>query len=205
MMEAIKIVYIDDTPDVYLSKYLDNISSYPDYKDYCFETVEIIFNPANDYSSLLHDEHIRTANIIIIDSRLFENRTATSGKFTGEEFKFILQKFYSYIEVIVITQNENESGIEMVAKYVKNQNQTADDYYAEVMPPYLNTAIDKIIQYRILAERVNQNQSWERVLKEKVLGTLQGTLEYNELSKSDIDTLICAFREIRKCINDEGL
>ena len=136
---------------------------------------------------------------------MFENRTATSGKFTGEEFKFILQKFYSYIEVIVITQNENESGIEMVAKYVKNQNQTADDYYAEVMPPYLNTAISKIIQYRILAERVNQNQSWERVLKEKVLGTLQGTLEYNELSKSDIDTLICAFREIRKCINDEGL
>ena len=33
MMEAIKIVYIDDTPDVYLSKYLDNISSYSDYKD----------------------------------------------------------------------------------------------------------------------------------------------------------------------------
>ena len=94
MMKSIKIVYIDDTPDIFLSGYLDNINSCSDYGDYTFESVEIRFNPENDYSSLLHDQQVQTANIIIIDSRLFENRTAKGGKFSGEEFKFVLQKFY---------------------------------------------------------------------------------------------------------------
>lgn len=66
-MKSIKIVYIDDTPDIFLSGYLDNINSYSDYGDCAFESVEIRFNPENDYGSLLHDQQVQTANIIIID------------------------------------------------------------------------------------------------------------------------------------------
>ena len=36
----------------------------------------------------------------------------------------------------------------------------------------------RIKQYRILACRIDQNDSWEKMLKERVLGTLNGTNAY---------------------------
>ena len=97
-METIKLVYIDDTPDNDLSKYLDRYSS----NDYQFESSEIEFDPTQDYNSLLCNPEVQSANIIIIDSRLFENKTVTGGKFTGEEFKLVLKKFYPFIEFLLI-------------------------------------------------------------------------------------------------------
>lgn len=196
-METIKLVYIDDTPDNDLSKYLDRYSS----NDYQFESSEIEFDPTQDYNSLLCNPEVQSANIIIIDSRLFENKTAAGGKFTGEEFKLVLKKFYPFIEVIVITQNEADPELSMVSKYVKNSAQTGVDYYAKVMPPYIEAAVERIKQYRILADKINHNDSWESLLKEKVLGTLNGTQAYDALTKEDIDTLIGAFKEIRMSIN----
>lgn len=196
-METIKLVYIDDTPDIDLSRYLDCYSS----KDYQFESKEIEFDPTQDYNSLLSNPEVQTANIIVIDSRLFENKTVKGGKFTGEEFKLVLQKFFPFIEVIVITQNESNPELHMVSKYVKNSEQAGVDYYAEVMPRYIQASVEKIKQYRILADKINHNDSWESLLKEKVLGTLNGTQAYDALTKEDIDTLICAFKEIRKSIN----
>ena len=195
-METIKLVYIDDTPDNDLSKYLDRYSS----NDYQFESSEIEFDPTQDYNSLLCNPEVQSANIIIIDSRLFENKTVTGGKFTGEEFKLVLKKFYPFIEVIVITQNEADPELSMVSKYVKNSAQTGVDYYAKVMPPHIEAAVERIKQYRILADKINHNDSWESLLKEKVLGTLNGTQAYDALTKEDIDTLIGAFKEIRMSI-----
>lgn len=174
-METIKLVYIDDTPDNDLSKYLDRYSS----NDYQFESSEIEFDPTQDYNSLLCNPEVQSANIIIIDSRLFENKTVTGGKFTGEEFKLVLKKFYPFIEVIVITQNEADPELSMVSKYVKNSAQTGVDYYAKVMPPHIEAAVERIKQYRILADKINHNDSWESLLKEKVLGTLNGTQAYD--------------------------
>ena len=196
-METIKLVYIDDTPDNDLSKYIDRYSS----NDYQFESSEIEFDPTQDYNSLLCNPEVQSANIIIIDSRLFENKTVTGGKFTGEEFKLVLKKFYPFIEVIVITQNEADPELSMVSKYVKNSAQTGVDYYAKVMPPHIEAAVERIKQYRILADKINHNDSWESLLKEKVLGTLNGTQAYDALTKEDIDTLIGAFKEIRMSIN----
>lgn len=190
-------MYIDDTPDNDLSKYLDRYSS----NDYQFESSEIEFDPTQDYNSLLCNPEVQSANIIIIDSRLFENKTVTGGKFTGEEFKLVLKKFYPFIEVIVITQNEADPELSMVSKYVKNSAQTGVDYYAKVMPPHIEAAVERIKQYRILADKINHNDSWESLLKEKVLGTLNGTQAYDALTKEDIDTLIGAFKEIRMSIN----
>ena len=200
-MEQIRLLYIDDTPDVDLSRYLDSLDQQYSSQGYTFEYAEIPFDPQKDYGSLLNDVRVQSANIIIIDSRLFENKTATGGKFSGEEFKFVLQKFYPYIEVLVITQNEADATVTMIPKYVMNTEQSGLDYYAQVVPPYINKAIAQIKQYRILASKINENDSWETLLKEKVLGTLQGTQAYDELTKQDIDSLICTFREIKESIN----
>ena len=101
-MEILKILYIDDNPEPSLSKYLDkykNSSCDIEYSD-------IKFNPDEGYESLINNAEVKSANIIFIDSKLFENRTAIAGKFTGEEFKIILKKYFPFIEVIVITQND---------------------------------------------------------------------------------------------------
>lgn len=200
-MEKFNLVYIDDTPDTILGRYLDNLNSIYGRKGYVIKYSEILFKSEDDYNCLLKDERVQTANILIIDSMLFENKTAKDGKFTGEEFKFVLQKFYPFIEVIVISQNGLDPGISMISKYVKNFQETGPEYYARIIPPCIDAAIDSILQYRILAKKMSGNESWETMLKEKVLGTLCGTQAYDELTKEDIDILIRTFKEIKESIN----
>ena len=134
-MEEFSLVYIDDTPDTILGRYLDGLDVMYAEKGYKINYSEILFETEDDYNFLLKDERVQTANILIIDSMLFENKTAKDGKFTGEEFKFVLQKFYPFIEVIVISQNDLDPGISMISKYVKNLRETGRDYYARIIPP----------------------------------------------------------------------
>ena len=202
-MEYIRIVYIDDKPDTDLDEYFDRYYTNEEYEVH-YELIK--FDSSNGYESLLQDFKVQSANIIFVDSRLFENRTATSGKFTGEEFKLVLQKFYPFIEVIVITQNGRDPDIDMLEKFkYESGNQSAQQYYTDVIPKYIDSAIKRIKQYRILASRINQNDSWEKLLKEKVLGTLEGINKYDSLTKSDIDELINAFKLIRERINGRWL
>ncbi len=197
-MDKYSLVYIDDKPEAALTKYLDKEFHSDDYEIKCSE---IIFKPEEGYESLLSDSKVRAANIILIDSRLFENRTATGGKFTGEEFKLVLKKFFPFIEVIVITQNGTDTEINKIAKYDKGCDQTASEYYSELLPRFIDNAVANIHQYWLLADLVNNNDSWEDVLKDKVLATLNGTNTYDELTKTDIDILISAFKEIQGSLN----
>ena len=88
-MEQIRILYIDDKPDTDLDEYFDRYYQNDEYeKNYDL----LQFNPNDGYESLLQDYRVQSANIIFVDSRLFENRNATAGKCTGEEFKLVLQR-----------------------------------------------------------------------------------------------------------------
>lgn len=197
-MEKYSLVYIDDNPETALTRYLDE-----EFKSDNYELVfsEIIFKPEDGYESLLSDQRVSSANIILIDSWLFENRTATNVKFTGEEFKLILKKLFPFIEVIVITQNETDSEIRKIAKYDKSFGESASEYYASKLPTMINKAVSDIKQYRILADLVKKNDIWEDVLKDKVIATLKGTNTYDKLTKDDIDSLILAFKEIQESLN----
>ena len=198
-MEKYSLVYIDDKPEAALTKFLDKEFRSTHYE---IECSEVIFRPEEGYESLLSDPKVRTANIVLIDSWLFENRTATGGKFTGEEFKLVLKKFFPFIEVIVITQNGTETEITKVAKYDKSCGKTASGYYSAVLPKYLDAAVANIHQYRLIAELINKNDSWEEVIKDKVIDTLKGKNTYDELTKTDIDTLIQAFKEIQESLDE---
>lgn len=197
-MDKYSVVYIDDKPEAALTKYLDKEFYSEDYQIDCSE---IIFKPEEGYESLLSDPRVSAANIILIDSWLFENKTATGGKFTGEEFKLVLKKFFPFIEVIVITQNGTDTEIHKVAKYDKACGQSVSEYYAHTLPPIINEAVNNIRQYRLLASIVGRNDSWETVLKEKVLNTLQGINTYDDFTKTDIDSLVSAFLKIQESLN----
>ena len=197
-MEKYSLVYIDDNPETALTRYLDEEFQSDNYEIVCSE---IIFKPEDGYESLLSDQRVSSANIILIDSWLFENRTAADAKFTGEEFKLILKKLLPFIEVIVITQNGTDSEIRKIAKYDKSLAGSASEYYSSKLPKIINEAVADIKQYRLLADLVRKNDTWEDVLKDKVIATLKGTNTYDKLTKDDIDSLILAFKEIQESLN----
>ena len=194
-MREINIVYIDDKPDPSLSRYLDTEFSSDQFSK-VYE--EIPFNPADGYESLMKNPLVQTANIVVIDSMLFENSGTVSGKFSGEEFKIILKKYYPFIEVIVITQNEPETTMGTIAKYSKTPDISASEYYGRVLPELIHNAYFNIEKYRLIADKLNENNALDKYLVEKVMNSLDGTSVYDELTKSDIDSLIAAFQKIEK-------
>ena len=197
-MENIKILYIDDLPETALSKYLDTYTH-----DGCsIEYSDIIFKPEEGYESLINNLEVRSANIVFIDSRLFENRNASIGKFTGEEFKIILKKYFPFIEVIVVTQNEIDDEYETIAKYSPRDGITAEQYYRKFLPDKLKHAIKNICEFRKIASVMEKNTNWESVLIEKISNSLKGYGAYDELTKSDIDKVIVAFKELQEKLND---
>ena len=194
-MREIKIVYIDDKPDPSLSRYLDT-----EFSSDCFVKVyeEILFNPADGYEYLIKDPVVQSANIIVIDSMLFENSNMVSGKFSGEEFKIILKKYYPFIEVIVITQNEPETAMGTIPKYNNSYNVSASEYYGRVLPELIHNAYSNIERYFSIAEKLSGNSALDKYLVEKVVSSLNGSSLYDELTKSDIDSLIAAFQRIER-------
>ena len=195
-MDTIKMIYIDDSPDISLSKYLDKFRS-----GLCqFDYSDIEFNSEEGYESLINNTEVRTANIIFIDSKLFENRN-TNGKFTGEEFKIILKKHLQFIEVIVITQNEVEEEYETIAKYDSRSDKTAQEYYGSILPELIDHAVKNIFEYRKIASRMKENTIWEDVMIEKIENSLEGKDVYDELTKTDIDHIIGIFQELQEKVD----
>lgn len=195
-MDTIKMIYIDDSPDISLSKYLDKFRS-----GLCqFDYSDIEFNSEEGYESLINNTEVRTANIIFIDSKLFENRN-TNGKFTGEEFKIILKKHLPFIEVIVITQNEVEEECETIAKYDSRSDKTAQEYYDSILPELIDHAVKNIFEYRKIASRMKENTIWEDVMIEKIENSLEGKDVYDELTKTDIDHIIGIFQELQEKVD----
>ena len=70
-----------------------------------------------------------------------------------------------------------------------------------MLPPYLDAAVANVHQYWLLAELIDKNDSWEEVIKDQVIATLKGKNTYDELTKTDIDTLIQAFKEIQESLD----
>lgn len=195
-MDIIKMVYIDDSPDIALSRYLDGFTS-----DLCqFDYSDIEFNSEDGYESLINNVEVRSANIIFIDSKLFENRN-THGKFTGEEFKIILKKHLPFIEVIVITQNDVDEEYETISKYDSRSKKTAQEYYDGVIPELINSAVRNIFEYRKIASRMKENTIWEDVMIEKIENSLEGKDVYDELTKKDIDQIVDIFQNLQKKVD----
>mgnify|MGYP001710549324 CR=1 FL=1 len=202
VMEEYNLLYIDDDIDSQLSEYLDKDLKNALQSDVVLNISEHEFKPAEGYKSLLENPQVATANIILIDSRLFENNSATDGKFSGEEFKIILKKQFPFIEVVVITQNGEDDSVKTIAKFNPKCGLAAKEYYDHILPDIIKHAIEQVKIYRNLAIRFKSNDSWEPIIKERVLGSLNGTAAYDSLTAADIDKLVLAFQEMSKIINE---
>jgi hypothetical protein len=196
---TINIVYVDDNPDEEISKYLKKNYKYHNFQK---KYEEIIFNNDIGYEQLINNPLIKEANIILIDSRLFVNSEVSSEKFSGEEFKIILKKIFPFIEVIVISQNDDIEAYDIVSKYRQRNSESSSEYYAKKLKEVLDLSIRNIEIYRKVAEKIKNNKGFDTFLVEKITNSLDGLPQYDELKSEDIDNLIIAFNELRSSINE---
>lgn len=194
LKEKIKLVYIDDDRDEAISAYLEDCYQNDTYH---VEYQEVEFEGEKGYESLLESPEVASANVILIDSRLFENdRIRYKGKFSGEEFRMILRKVYPFIEVLVISQNGANKEYDIIPKYRSGSSETSDEYYKRVLKDKIDESIDRVMTFRNISKKLESNKGIEKFLVEKTVGSLHGINDYEDLSKEDIDKLIAAFQNL---------
>ncbi len=199
-MEIIKLLYIDDNVDPYISQYL--------YDEYRYVGVNIEyqqrpFNVEDTYESLLSDKEVHSADIIIIDSRLFENASLLDQKLAGEEFEIILRKVFPFKEVIVVTQNDVDEECRVIKKFGTFAGISSKDFFEKEWKPILDEAVEKIKLCRKLLKRIEEKNYVEKYFFEEIQQSLQGESGYDKLTVEDVDRLIAVFEELKKEYDNE--
>lgn len=196
--KMINLVYIDDKVDPMLDKYLneDGLAILEQGSTYN----SIRFEPSLSYTDLLRDKRIQEASIVIIDSQLFENSNADI-KFSGEEVSLLFKKYYPFIETILISQNDLNPDYSYVKKFYDRLNEDYISYYKEHLSQKIQIAHDRVIQSRLFLEKLKNNEELDQCLKDRLINSVNGIVEYDDLSKADIDNLIIAFKELENKIH----
>lgn len=193
-MECINILYIDDDFQPQLSHYLAMEYS-KDKNGFTYD--ELKFTTNTTLVELLNNPKISNANIIILDSRLFQNAIVEDEKFNGEEVKTILHKYLPYIEILIVTQNDSVDGYDFIKKFKSSRTQTDYiEYYNDNLNNKIKEAIKKINAYRMLFSKIASSGRFDESIINKLKDSIDGILVYDELRKSDIDELIKAFKEL---------
>ena len=188
MTSDIKLTYIDDKLDPLLVDYLYTISE----KEHIFEYDEYNFDSSKDsYQSLLENTNIASSDIIIVDSKLFENEFADSkSKFTGQELKIIYAIANPFIKIIVITQNNNLSKYGVIKKFATSrecsgrEQEEANKYYDHVLRKEIETLIKNVKEN---LEEVNI----EKAQKEFKNFVKLHNEEIERIKKGNVKTLKC--------------
>lgn len=202
-MENINILYIDDKIDPHITKYLDSTIEINDVNIF---TNEYEFNIESDtYKTILENEEIKKADIILIDSRLFENSHTGASKISGEEIKIILTKFFPFKNIVVISQNGTNKSLGILGKYKYSKSITPKEYYDNEWKDIIEKSIQEILIIRNINSQLKNNENIETIVKEKIENSIAGISQYEELSKDDIDNCIKTFLEIKEICKNEGL
>ena len=200
MKDDITILYIDDKLDSNISKYLHEVMEAEGYK-----INEKEFSITEDLKSLINSNELKSADIILIDSKLFEEE-ASEEFYNGEEVRTILRKNYPYKEVFVITQNELNDNIQWIPKYNFQEENSLDfsritEHYDKYLKQRIASSSDNIREYRYIIGKVHNKKLKKEF--EHLNRILNSEIEYEDLNKEDIDRLVNEFKEINKLLNED--
>lgn len=96
--------------------------------------------------------------------------------------------------MIVITQNDIAPDYETISKYDPKCGKTPVEYYDEKLPPILDQCIRNIFEVRKITSELQKNTSWEKVMVEKIVNSVNGQGKFDEFTKNDIDDVIKMFQ-----------
>ena len=191
-MEKFRLIYIDDNIDYSLTAYLRNTFGNTD-----IEYDERQFKNTETYNDLLKDNLVKLANIILIDSKLFENRNVGNKKFTGEEFQILVAKIYPYKKVFVISQNEDVEGVGFIKKTDLDNEDDIKEYYDQNLKLKIEEAIQKIkVEIKLINEMCGK-QTIDPVIMEQIKNAMYGGGEFDQLTSQDIDKVIDLFHQLK--------
>lgn len=108
-----------------------------------------------------------------------------------------------FIEVLIITQDETLQGRNILHK-CPDTDINPEDYFKnhEKLDEKLDLLIDNIIEFNDLATDLCNSEDVNKELIDKILDTLDGSSVYENLTKSDIDSLISSFKELKNKIEN---
>jgi len=206
MNRNINICYIDDRLDPLLSQYLDGFCE--DYNreegsDYSLEFSEYKFRNVDNYKTLMSNNKVNKANIIIIDSYLFENENSNLSKFTGEQFKIILKQILPFIKTIVISQNPINTNSVSISKYKSSgfydtgSEGEYKKYYEENLAEVLKTNIISTIEEKEVINQISADSEVDSILVDTIQTTISGIVDKALFEKEDLDELIKLFNEVK--------
>lgn len=211
-MDEINIIYIDDSIDIDLSCFLDEYYKEESNKKYKSRNViidygeyEFQIDQDDDYKNFLKNNIIVENDIILIDSLLFENTNITK-HYTGEQLKLIINKIYPYKKVLIISQyNSDNNYASQIKKFnkgrIQNENE-AIDYYIENLTPYLDYAIEEILDQRKVIDNMIESKNFDKNLVEKLENSINNIQEpYEDFSEKDLNELINLFTQIKDEFN----
>lgn len=189
------MLYVDDKIDLYVSKYLNSYSN--DKAEYKYS--ELKFENEYSYEDLLENIEIQKADILFLDSMLFENGNVQDNKISGEELGLIIKKIFPFKEIIVITQSQDKMEYCTLKKYNSNTYHCDEDsFFQDNWNKEIVNATKNIILNRNILKNISSKRYVEKYLFEKMENSINGLSNYDNLTKSDIDSLINAFEEMRK-------
>lgn len=205
--KEINICYVDDNIDRMLNRYLDQYcENFNNTRSDNYRLVfsEYTFLTTDNYKTLLKNNLINQANIIVIDSRLFENESSSLSKFTGEQFKIILRQVLPFIKTIVISQNSIDSDSVSISKYQSagSPDKTYQQYYKESLEPILDKQIAATIEEFKVIEQLDEEKEIDEVLIDTIKTTISGIEDATLFSKEDLDELISIFNEVKDRYGD---
>lgn len=191
--EHIKITYIDDKIDPLLSNYLTKYVEKSNIKVLKYD--EIKFEEEFDYDSLINHDKFKNSDIVIIDSKLYENDNTRGNNYTGEVFELLLRDRSPYVEVIVVTQNyvsENSATLKKAVGW-----DTHEKYYKDNLKPLLDHFVKRVVEHKNkIKEEINKKN-----LDKAGLERIEDLLNHNDsyrLTSKDIDEIIRHFNNISK-------
>lgn len=196
---------IDNMLNRFIVEYCRTVTSV-NTMNYILKPTEYEFQPSDNYKTLLANPLINTANIIIIDSRLFENQKSELSKFTGEQFKIILKQILPFIKTIVISQNEPDEVSQTVPKYKselgKNNRQLAKEFYTEKLSPIIDKNVLSTLEEFNVLDQLEEEKEVDPILVATIQSTIAGINDTALFEKEDLDKLIELFNEVKVSYED---
>ena len=157
------------------------------------------FENKYSYEDLLENNEIQKADILFLDSMLFENGNVQDNKISGEVLGLIIKKIFPFKEILVITKYQDKMEYSTLKKYNSNTYDCdGDSFFQNNWNEEIVNATKNIILNRNILKNISSKRYVEKYLFEKMENSINGLSNYDNLTKADIDSLIKAFEEMRK-------
>lgn len=199
----LRLLYVDDQVEDALSEYLENLEGKIPY----LKTQDKEFDSKTNYHDLLECSDLTESNILLIDSRLFEESDLDiQERFTGEEFKLIIKKEYPFIEVIIISQNPDSLNLGFIPKFNSRLQRDcridAETHYDKVLLTEIKDAMLKVEQNQRILDKLKENVTLDENVRDMIDNSVHGIDEYKTMTSEDIDKLVAEFKKIEELLEE---